>query len=62
MLPNTISENIKNWLLDPGSTTEKFARMNLKMSIDVLRSELVHTPTKMVEGAALNLQLIFIEK
>ena len=56
MLPNTISENIKNWLLDPGSTTEKFARMNLQMSIDVLRSELVHTPTDMMEGAALNLQ------
>ena len=30
--------------------------MNLQMSIDVLRSELVHTPTNVMEGAALNLQ------
>ena len=34
----------KKLAVDPGSTTEKFARMNLQMSIDVLRSELVHTP------------------
>ena len=43
-LPNIIAPNLKQWLIDPESTTKKFSHMNLTMSINLLHSELVLKP------------------